>query len=140
MLSMRLSANSVGQLAVHCMTTLNQKSKVQKQISKKKKEYINKLNYLYDELNLIPGISCCKPQGAMYLFPKIEIKPEFHEMAKKENKQPDFIWCREFLKKYGICVVPGSGFGQPEGTFHFRMTVLPEMNDLKYFINSLKKF
>lgn len=139
-LSMRLSANSIGQLGVYCMTKLNKKYSVQKQISKKKKEYINKLNYLYNELNLIPGVHCSFPQGAMYVFPKITIRPQFYEMAKKENKEPDFIWCREFLKQYGVCVVPGSGFGQKEKTFHFRMTILPEMEDLKYIINSLKMF
>lgn len=139
-LSMRLSANSIGQLAVHCMTKLNQKNSVKKQIAKKKLQYIDKLNYLYDELNFIKGVSCSKPQGTMYVFPKIQIKENIKIIAKYEKKEPDFIWCREFLKKYGICVVPGSGFGQPEGTFHFRMTILPEMNDLKYFINCLTKF
>lgn len=30
------------------------------------------------------------------------------------------FFCLKLLEETGICVVPGSGFGQKEGTFHFR--------------------
>lgn len=30
------------------------------------------------------------------------------------------FFCLKLLEETGICVVPGSGFGQREGTFHFR--------------------
>lgn len=30
------------------------------------------------------------------------------------------FFCMKLLEETGICVVPGSGFGQREGTFHFR--------------------
>ena len=33
---------------------------------------------------------------------------------------PDVFFCFELLEETGICVVPGSGFGQKEGTLHFR--------------------
>ena len=34
--------------------------------------------------------------------------------------KPDVFYCFQLLEETGICVVPGSGFGQVEGTFHFR--------------------
>lgn len=37
-----------------------------------------------------------------------------HKMA------PDMFYCMKLLEETGICVVPGSGFGQREGTYHFR--------------------
>lgn len=33
---------------------------------------------------------------------------------------PDMLYCLKLLEETGICVVPGSGFGQREGTYHFR--------------------
>lgn len=40
-----------------------------------------------------------------------------HKMA------PDMFYCMKLLEETGICVVPGSGFGQREGTYHFRYDV-----------------
>jgi len=34
--------------------------------------------------------------------------------------EPDAMYCYELLEETGICVVPGSGFGQRQGTYHFR--------------------
>lgn len=33
---------------------------------------------------------------------------------------PDMFYCMRLLDEEGICLVPGSGFGQREGTYHFR--------------------
>ena len=46
----------------------------------------------------------------------------------------------EFLDNYGVCVVPGSGFGQRDGTFHFRMTILPPAEKMKYVMEAIGKF
>ena len=46
------------------------------------------------------------------------------EQAKKEGRGPDEFYCFRLLDATGICVVPGSGFGQQEGTLHFRTTFL----------------
>ena len=42
----------------------------------------------------------------------------------KEGRQPDEFYCFRLLDATGICVVAGSGFGQKEGTLHFRTTFL----------------
>jgi len=60
----------------------------------------------------------------MYLFPKINLPPKAVEAAKKAGKNPDDFYCLELLDSTGICTVPGSGFGQVEGTFHLRTTFL----------------
>ncbi|NWX78810.1 ALAT2 aminotransferase, partial [Alca torda] len=38
----------------------------------------------------------------------------------EQGQAPDMFFCMKLLEETGICVVPGSGFGQREGTFHFR--------------------
>lgn len=40
----------------------------------------------------------------------------------------------------GICIVPGSGFGQKPDTFHFRTTILPQTDKLKLMLNKFKTF
>lgn len=78
-------------------------------------------------LNTFEGVTCTEPQGAMYLFPKIEL-PEKAVRAAKERglgEKADSMYCMELLDATGICVVPGSGFGQSPGTWHFRTTFLP---------------
>ena len=60
----------------------------------------------------------------MYLYPTIHLPPAAIAQAKKENRSPDEFWCLRHLDATGICVVPGSGFGQKEGTLHFRTTFL----------------
>jgi len=63
-------------------------------------------------------------QGSMYLFPTIKLPQKAIEQAKKENRQPDEFYASRLLDATGVCVVPGSGFGQKEGTLHFRTTFL----------------
>ena len=51
----------------------------------------------------------------MYLFPRIRLPPKAIEAALKLGKQPDEFYCSAMLESTGVCVVPGSGFGQKEG-------------------------
>eukprot|EP00983_Pelagomonas_calceolata_P093808 1157817-Pelagomonas_calceolata.AAC.9 len=46
------------------------------------------------------------------------------------GKSPDGFYCMEMLMNTGIVVVPGSGFGQKDGTYHFRTTFLPSENEI----------
>mmetsp|Transcript_49309 Transcript_49309/g.60568 ORF Transcript_49309/g.60568 Transcript_49309/m.60568 type:complete len:539 (+) Transcript_49309:881-2497(+) len=95
-----------------------------------------------DELNKVNGIKCNNVFGAMYAFPSITIIDKAIENLRKKfpHKEPDFVYCLELLQKYGICIVPGSGFGQKKGTFHFRTTLLPPVNEIKYVVQSIAKF
>ena len=60
----------------------------------------------------------------MYLFPTITLPSKAIEAAKEAKQEPDAFYCLRLLEATGICVVPGSGFGQKDGTWHFRTTFL----------------
>lgn len=79
-------------------------------------------------LNSIDGISCVKPEGAFYAFPKLEIKSE------------DSHFVSELIKETGVVVVPGSGFGQVPGTKHFRVVFLPPENILEKAYKNIAEF
>lgn len=74
----------------------------------------------------------------MYLFPQINLPQKAVEAAKKAKRSPDAFYCMALLEKTGICVVPGNGFGQKEGTLHFRTTFLaPQIDE---FVQRIKDF
>jgi len=75
------------------------------------------------------GVECQSPEGAMYLFPRlVDIPQKAVEAAKKAGKEVDEFYCMRMLEAVGVCVIPGSGFGQKEGTWHYRTTFLASMN------------
>ncbi|CAH8646175.1 unnamed protein product [Heterobilharzia americana] len=99
-----------------------------------------KANITYNALNTMPNMSCNPVQGAMYAFPRIYLPTRAVEEAKKRGQAPDFFYCLQLLEEKGICVVPGSGFGQKEGTYHFRTTILPSVEKMKYVMKQLEEF
>lgn len=68
----------------------------------------------------LEGIECSAIQGALYAFPKLHLPPKAIAAAAEKNVEADFFYCMEMLEATGICTVPGSGFGQEAGTYHFR--------------------
>ncbi|XP_017914251.1 PREDICTED: alanine aminotransferase 1 isoform X1 [Capra hircus] len=90
--------------------------------------------------NEAPGIRCNPVQGAMYSFPRMELPPRAVQRAQELGLAPDMFFCLRLLEETGICVVPGSGFGQREGTYHFRMTILPPMEKLRPLLEKLSQF
>ncbi|KAF2209400.1 hypothetical protein CERZMDRAFT_70287 [Cercospora zeae-maydis SCOH1-5] len=79
---------------------------------------------LYKAFAEMEGVECQPPQGSMYLYPTIKLPAKAMDAAHKAGKNPDDFYCLELLDATGICIVPGSGFGQKEGTLHFRTTFL----------------
>ncbi|WWC90423.1 uncharacterized protein L201_005358 [Kwoniella dendrophila CBS 6074] len=96
-------------------------------------------SYLMAEhFNKLPGVSCNPAEGAMYLFPKIDMPQKAIDEAKKRGKEADVMYALDLLDATGICAVAGSGFGQVPGTYHLRVTALcPET---KEFIGRFEKF
>ncbi|KAJ6469156.1 alanine aminotransferase [Mycena vitilis] len=89
-------------------------------------------------LNALPGVSCVESPGALYLFPKITLSDKAIEAAKKDGKEPDAFYALALLDETGICVVPGSGFGQKTGEWHYRLTCLcPGVED---YVLQLERF
>ncbi|KAI0969517.1 alanine transaminase-like protein [Xylaria arbuscula] len=92
---------------------------------------------LYEAFKEMEGVECGEPQGSMYLFPTIHVPAKAAEAAKAEGRSPDEFYCLRLLEATGVCVVPGSGFGQKEGTLHFRTTFLAPGTE---WVSSIKKF
>jgi alanine transaminase len=89
-------------------------------------------------LNALPGVSCVDSPGALYLYPRIRLPAAAIEAARKAGKQPDTLYALELLDETGICVVPGSGFGQKEGQYHYRLTCLcPGVDE---YVGALERF
>jgi len=91
-------------------------------------------------LNTIPGFSCNTVQGAMYAFPKIFLPPKAVDAALEAGQFPDVFYAFQLLEATGICVIPGSGFGQATGTYHFRTTILPQEPMIKDMLGRLREF
>ncbi|XP_039130560.1 glutamate--glyoxylate aminotransferase 2-like isoform X2 [Dioscorea cayenensis subsp. rotundata] len=93
-----------------------------------------------DGFNSCRNVVCNFTEGAMYSFPQIRLPPRAIEAAKKAGKVPDVFYCLKLLEATGISTVPGSGFGQKEGVFHLRTTILPAEEDMPAIMASFKKF
>ncbi len=124
----RLCANSVCQKA--CIAALKGPQDHIEEINNKLRK---RRDFSYKRLNEIKGISTAKPDGAFYIFPKIE--------AMKENiwkTDKDFVL--DLLNEEQVLVVHGSGFCETYGTGHFRVVILPQMNILESAFGKLEKF
>ncbi|KAF7800227.1 hypothetical protein EIP86_011474 [Pleurotus ostreatoroseus] len=89
-------------------------------------------------LNALPGISCVNSPGALYLYPRLELPEAAVRAAHEKGKEPDTLYALELLEETGICVVPGSGFGQKDGEHHYRLTCLcPGVED---YVSALENF
>ncbi|KAL6585243.1 Alanine--glyoxylate aminotransferase 2, mitochondrial [Orobanche minor] len=95
---------------------------------------------LEEALNGLEGVTCNRAEGAMYLFPRISLPNKALEAAKSVNTAPDAFYARRLLNATGIVVVPGSGFGQVPGTWHFRCTILPQEDKIPAIISRLTEF
>ncbi|KAJ7089515.1 1-aminocyclopropane-1-carboxylate synthase 2 [Mycena epipterygia] len=89
-------------------------------------------------LSALPGVSCVESPGALYLFPKITLSAKAVKAAEEAGKEPDAFYALALLDETGICVVPGSGFGQKEGEWHYRLTCLcPGVDE---YVGKLERF
>jgi alanine transaminase len=92
---------------------------------------------LYEAFKEMEGVECQEPQGSMYLYPTINLPPKAIDAAKESGKSADEFYCLELLDATGVCIVPGAGFGQKEGTLHFRTTFLAPGTD---WVSRITKF
>lgn len=99
-------------------------------------EMVNQLrqrrDYTVKRLCGINGISCTKPEGAFYVFPRIE------KIGSKWKTDMEFVL--DVLNNAGVLVVPGSGFGQAYGSGHVRIVFCADMETLEKSMNSLEEF
>ncbi|EYU21272.1 hypothetical protein ABFS82_09G128500 [Erythranthe guttata] len=95
---------------------------------------------LEEALNGLEGVSCNRAEGAMYLFPRIDLPKKAIEAAEAAKMAPDAFYAKRLLNATGIVVVPGSGFRQVPGTWHFRCTILPQEDRIPAIISRLTDF
>lgn len=126
--SMRLCANVQSQFAIQ--TALGGYQSINELVRPGGRFYEQR-NLAYDLLTAIPGVSCVKPKGALYLFPKLD--PAMYPI---ENDQAFIL---ELLKAEKVLLVQGSGFNWPN-TDHFRVVFLPHREELIEAISRLARF
>ena len=85
----------------------------------------------WEKLNTIPGVSCVKPRGALYVFPRLD--PEVHDIIDDEKLVLDL------LLEEKILVTQGTGFNWPTPD-HLRIVTLPWARDLANAIERLGNF
>lgn len=93
-----------------------------------------------ETFNSMPGMQCNAVQGAMYAFPRVFIPEKAVAKAKSLGQAPDVFYAFQLLEQTGICCVPGSGFGQRPGTYHFRTTILPQPEKLEMMLEKFRLF
>ncbi|KAK4689616.1 alanine transaminase, partial [Tremellales sp. Uapishka_1] len=95
-------------------------------------------SYMVEKFNQLKGMSCQPAEGAMYLFPRIDIPQKAIDEAKKRGKDADVMYALDLLDATGICAVAGSGFGQEKGTYHVRVTAL--CPGVEEYVGKIEKF
>ncbi|MCK9469523.1 MAG: pyridoxal phosphate-dependent aminotransferase [Porticoccaceae bacterium] len=85
----------------------------------------------YQLLTAIPGVSCVKPKGALYMFPRLD--PDVYEIADDEQLILDLLLQEKML------LVQGSAFNYPDNN-HFRIVFLPREDDIGDAVQRLDQF
>lgn len=85
----------------------------------------------YDMLTQIPGVTCVKPKGAIYMFPRLD--PDMYPIADDQR----FI--KELLEREKILLVQGSAFNISD-TQHLRIVFLPTTDVLQQAISKVERF
>ena len=151
LLSINLCSNTTGQIMVELMcnppninnSNINTYNLYKKEVDNQYNSLKKRANILSNKLNKINGIECQTVEGAMYAFPTIKLPNKLINFVKNEIKpsvEPDEYYCMKLLENQGICVIPGSGFGQIDGTYHFRTTILPNEKDIQRVVEGLDTF
>ncbi len=86
---------------------------------------------IHQMLNDIPGVSCKKARGSLYVFPKFD--------TEKFNIKDDNRFVLDFLNAKNVLMVSGTGFNWPKPD-HCRIVLLPPKDDLVEAMVRLKDF
>ena len=89
-------------------------------------------DYAWKRINEIEGISCAKPEGAFYIFPKI------HAVGSRWKSDMEFVL--DLLKETGVLLVHGSGFDPVYGAGHARAVFLPPIETMEQAFNEIERF
>lgn len=126
--SMRLCPNAPGQYAIQ--TALGGYQSINELIAPDGR-FTRQRDLAYQLLTEIEGLTCVKPKGSLYMFPKLDL-----------NIYPisdDQAFIAQLLKEQKVLLVQGTGFNwmKPD---HFRVVFLPYEDDLKEAIGRIAQF
>ncbi len=126
--SMRLCSNVPAQYGIQ--TALGGYQSI-KDLVKPGGRLMEQREIVYKLLTQIPGVSCVKPKGALYIFPKLD--------QKKFSIKDDQKFAYDLLLEKKILIVQGTGFNWPKPD-HFRIVFLPQADLLEKAIGQLGDF
>ena len=126
--NMRLCANVPGQWAVQ--TALGGYQSINELVGEGGR-LRRQRDLAYELITAIPGVTCVKPQAALYMFPRLD--PVMYPIA---NDQQFFL---EMLQETKVMLVQGTGFNWASPD-HFRIVFLPHEDDLRDAISRVARF
>lgn len=126
--SMRLCSNVPGQHAIQ--TALGGYQSIQDLIRPGGRLYEQR-EYAWSMLNQLPGVSCVKPAGALYLFPRLD--PNIYPIEDDEN------FVLELLRQEKVLVVQGTAFNWPKPD-HLRIVFLPRKDEMEPVFERMERF
>ncbi len=126
--NMRMCGNMVAQFTIQ--TALGGYQSLTELISPGGRLYEQR-NTAYETFKSIPGITCVKPMGTLYLFPKIDVK--------KYRIHDDQQFLLDFLLEKKVLMVQGTGFNWPAPD-HFRVVFLPTVEEIKSVAERMADF
>ena len=85
----------------------------------------------WDALTSMPGVSCVKPQGTLYMFPRFD--PKMYPI--KDDQQ----FVLDILEEERVLLVQGTGFNWPDPD-HVRVVFLPNTDDLSDVMQRIGRF
>mmetsp|Transcript_12515 Transcript_12515/g.20988 ORF Transcript_12515/g.20988 Transcript_12515/m.20988 type:complete len:504 (+) Transcript_12515:128-1639(+) len=127
--SIELCSNTIGQLSVGLMVRppiADAKLLYDTEMAAVLEGLRTRATILTETMNRLHGITMPEIGGAMYAFPQVELPAAAIKAAEAQGVPADEFYCMQALETTGLVVVPGSGFRQQPGTFHFRTTFLPQ--------------
>src|SRR3954470_12917446 len=126
--NMRLCANVPGQYAIQ--TALGGYQSINELIAPGGR-LRRQRDLAYELITAIPGVTCVRPQAALYMFPRLDAA-----MYPIADDRQFFL---ELLQETRVMLVQGSGFNYPDNQ-HFRIVFLPHEDDLREAVGRISRF
>jgi aspartate aminotransferase len=104
-------------------------------VEKMRVEYAKRRDYIVGRLRKIPGIACGEPQGAFYVFPRVNALYGKKHQGKPINSS--VALSETLLEKAHIATVPGSGFGADD---YIRLSYATSMEKISAGLDRFEKF
>lgn len=131
--TIRLGSNSIGQIMTALMTN---PPNLEMESKETVDEYNAEVRVVMDSLkkravianetfNSMKNVTCKEIAAGYNAFPRLQLSQKFCDEAREQNVSPDYLYCSKVLENTGVVLVPGDGFLQKEGTYHFRCSILP---------------